>query len=147
MKITIAIFTWVVYSVITLLAITNIIWGYDKWFSHFYISLVGILISCCGFLVYTIAALQFGSLKKLSGIEKSTIETDGIYMYSRNPQFLGWWLLLFGLFLMNPNYLSLSLLLLGVFCSIIQIIFEEKSLLLKYGSQYKGYMSSVRRII
>ena len=151
MNIIVIIFGWAIYSVITLWAITNVIWEiYDKWFGNIYFSLSGLLISCCGILIYAIAAMQFGSLKKLSGIEGDTIGslvTNGIYMYSRNPQFLGWWLLLCGLFVIKANYLSLSLLLLGVILGFIQIICEERHLLLKYGNQYKEYMANVRRII
>ncbi len=148
MNIIISIFAWTVYSVITLLIITNVICEiYDKWFSNFYINLVGLIITCCGILIYSVSTMQFGSLKKLSGTKEDTLETKGIYMHSRNPQFLGWWLLLIGLFIMQPNYLSLSLFLLGILFGFIQIKFEERSLFLRYGDQYIEYMSSVRRII
>lgn len=148
MNVIIAVFAWIVFSIITLLVITNVILEiYGKWFGGFYTSVSGLLVSCCGILIYAIAAIQFGSLKKMSGIEQSAIETNGIYMYSRNPQFLGWWLLLCGLFVMRPNYLSLCSLFLGVVFGFVQILFEEKNLLLKYGAQYREYMENVRKFI
>lgn len=133
---------------ITLAAISNAIWRlYSGSSSNFYISALGVMVGFCGILAYIIAAKQFGSLKKLSGIGDDALVTGGIYRLSRNPQFLGWWLLLFGIYLVTLDYFSLSLLLLGVSMSLVQIIYEERSLLSKYGHKYREYMSAVRRII
>jgi len=117
------------------------------WYQQFFLNIVGYFIAALGTGIYMVAALKFGSLKKLSGAGDAELETQGIYKYTRNPQFLGWWVFFFGLFVSYINFLSLVFLIVAVILGYIQIFYEEKYLHLKFGSQYSEYMKNVRRII
>lgn len=53
--------------------------------------------------------LEFRSLRKMSGLETSKLITTGIYRYSRNPQYTGWFLALLGISIMGRSGLALLL--------------------------------------
>lgn len=80
--------------------------------------------------------------------ESVTLVIQGIYRYSRNPMYFGFFLVLtaWGLFLGNVC----SLLLLPVFIVYMnrfQIVPEERFMCEKFGASYKQYKSEVRRWI
>jgi len=76
----------------------------------------------------------------------SRMVTSGIYAYSRNPIYLGWFLLIAGRGVMNASLLVLliaaTMLLLLYWAVIVE---EEKYLERKFGEEYMTYKRSVRR--
>ena len=79
-------------------------------------------------------------------VHSSRIVTSGIYAYSRNPIYLGWFVLIAGRGLMNASVSSLlvvvTMLLLLYWAVIVE---EEKYLESKFGEEYRTYKRSVRR--
>ena len=79
-------------------------------------------------------------------VHSSRIVTSGIYAYSRNPIYLGWFGLIAGRGLMNASVLALlvavAMLLLLSWAVIVE---EEKYLESKCGEEYRTYKRSVRR--
>jgi protein-S-isoprenylcysteine O-methyltransferase Ste14 len=78
----------------------------------------------------------------------SSVVTDGLYRYSRNPMYLGFLLALTGwaVHLQNAG----AVLLLPAFVAYMtryQIKPEERALLAKFGPEFARYMSRVRRWI
>ena len=78
----------------------------------------------------------------------SSVVTTGIYRWTRNPMYLGFWLLLlaYAVKLSQP----LALLLLPVFIGYMnrfQIIPEEQALERLFGDDYRNYCQRVRRWI
>ena len=79
-------------------------------------------------------------------VHSSTIVTSGIYAYSRNPIYLGWFVLIAGKGLINASALVLlvavTMLTLLYWAVIVE---EEKYLESKFGGEYLTYKRSVRR--
>lgn len=76
----------------------------------------------------------------------SSLQTDGIYRFTRNPMYVGLMFLYLGLTCLLGNWYNLILLPLLVL--IIQqyvIVREEKYLLRRFGAEYADYRSKVRR--
>ncbi|WP_456474693.1 methyltransferase family protein [Candidatus Pyrohabitans sp.] len=102
--------------------------------------LVGLLIMIAG-----IAALSW---RRSTGQDISGLVTTGIYSYSRNPQFVGWFLILLGISLAGRS--GLALVLTGVFAVVIHLYatrLEEPYLERLYGEEYRLYKSRVARYI
>jgi protein-S-isoprenylcysteine O-methyltransferase Ste14 len=76
----------------------------------------------------------------------SKVVTTGLYAYSRNPIYLGWFLLIAGIGFRNG---SLFVLLIAVTMILLLywavVIEEEKYLERKFGEEYLSYKKSVRR--
>jgi len=79
-------------------------------------------------------------------VHSSKIVTSGIYAYSRNPIYLGWFVLIAGRGFMNASLLVLlvavTMLLLLYWAVIVE---EEKYLESKFGEEYLSYKKRVRR--
>jgi protein-S-isoprenylcysteine O-methyltransferase Ste14 len=79
-------------------------------------------------------------------VHSSRIVTSGIYASSRNPIYLGWFVLIVGRGLIYASVLVLlsavTMLLLLYWAVILE---EEKYLERKFGEEYMSYKRSVRR--
>ncbi len=79
-------------------------------------------------------------------VQSSRIVTSGIYAYSRNPIYLGWFVLLAGRGLMTASVpallVAVGMLLLLYWAVILE---EEKYLERKFGDEYIAYKRKVRR--
>lgn len=68
------------------------------------LTLVGTLLSLLGALLFGLAVYQFRSLSRMSGQKEDDLITGGVYRYSRNPQNVGWLLLLLGVSLLGGGF-------------------------------------------
>ena len=76
----------------------------------------------------------------------TSIVNRGVYKLSRNPMYLGLFIMLAAWVIFLGNILSALLLPLFILCmNRFQIIPEENALLEKFGDGYAGYLKSVRR--
>lgn len=82
------------------------------------------------------------------GIDKGTkskLITEGIYKYSRNPAFLGFYLMFAGLFLVYADIITCSVILFNIYAMNRFIIEEEKHLQEMFGKQYVIYKDKTPR--
>lgn len=78
----------------------------------------------------------------------SSVVSHGIYAYSRNPMYVGFFLLLLGVAACLGNLLALLWLpLFVVYMNRYQIIPEERVLEANFGADYRAYLARVRRWI
>jgi len=78
----------------------------------------------------------------------TSIVTRGIYKLSRNPMYVGFFMILVAWAVFLGNILSTVLLpLFVVYMNQFQITPEENALLAKFGDEYARYLKSVRRWI
>lgn len=98
-----------------------------------------------GLAALTAGAWPFGSLSQLAGREPGDLITDGVFRYSRNPQYLGNVLLATGAAIANRSLLA------GLFAGASAIAYtwylpsEEAHLQRTFGSDYSEYLHRVPR--
>jgi len=97
-----------------------------------------------GVVVMLAGMIEFRSIGRISGSGTSELVTTGIYQWSRNPQYLGWFLVLSGISLIGSSGLALSYTMIAIILfhfyitrieePFLERIFKEKYLLYKKGA-------------
>lgn len=78
---------------------------------------------------------------------RTELVTDGIYRYSRNPAFLGFYLQYFGVMLMYCNLLTAAFTAFAITMLHLQILQEEHYLTSEFGTEYLAYQHRVFRYL
>ncbi len=99
-----------------------------------------------GFIILIFAFLNLGYQPSL-GMDKNRLNTIGFYQYSRNPQLVGYGVVLFGFFILYSSWYSLGWFLIYLVISYFMIKSEEEFLKIKYKEDYKEYCKKVPRVI
>ncbi|MBN2398639.1 MAG: isoprenylcysteine carboxylmethyltransferase family protein [Deltaproteobacteria bacterium] len=79
--------------------------------------------------------------------QETELIQDGLYAYVRNPYFLAYYVLFFGLFLVRPSLVLLLLAGITVFSFHRMILHEEAHLLAAHGERYKEYTARTGRYL
>ena len=79
--------------------------------------------------------------------DKTELVTHGIYVYSRNPAFLGFDLQYIGVLLMFCNLLTVAFTAFAVTMLHLQILQEERHLTVAFGAEYLEYRHQVLRYL
>jgi protein-S-isoprenylcysteine O-methyltransferase Ste14 len=99
-----------------------------------------------GLIILLIAWFGLGTGPSL-GLDKNKLKTGGLYRYSRNPQLVGYGLILIAFTLMYLSWYSIGWLIQFLIVSYFMVRSEEEFLTLKYEEEYKNYCKEVPRII
>jgi protein-S-isoprenylcysteine O-methyltransferase Ste14 len=99
-----------------------------------------------GFIILIVAWFGLGTASSF-GLDKRGLKTTGIYQYTRNPQLLGYGLILISLIILYPTWYSFSWFVQYVIISYFMIMSEEEFLRLRYGKNFENYCNKVPRII
>ena len=106
------------------------------------------LLNFVGTLIMLIAFVNLGSSLRVGLPETpTTLQTKGVYRISRNPIYLGVFLICIASCLFFPNPINIVLALYGMFMHNRIILGEEKFLSDRFGKEWEGYSSRVRRYI
>ena len=112
--------------------------GYYKFFSC--------LSVCLGLVIIVLSLINLGRSTRLGlPTEKTSLKTNGLYQFSRNPMYLGFDLLTIGSILYSANWLIFFA---GVYSIVVYhfiILGEEKFLAQRFGTEYQAYKNKVRR--
>ncbi|MDP3663312.1 MAG: isoprenylcysteine carboxylmethyltransferase family protein [Nitrosomonas sp.] len=111
---------------------------------------VALMLLITGFALIIAGAVVFISAKTtvnpMTPRLATSIVSSGIYKLSRNPMYVGLFIMLAAWVIFLGNILSALLLPLFILCiNRFQIIPEENALLEKFGDGYVDYLKSVRR--
>ena len=81
-------------------------------------------------------------------IKENRLKTDGIYAWTRNPMYTGWWFVLIGRLRRSHNLGTLPLSpLQGALVSIVLKRTEEQWLRELFGEEYERYCKKVNRLL
>ena len=92
--------------------------------------------------------IGFRSLRRISGMDSSTFMAEGIYRWTRNPQYTGWFICLLGISLAGRS--GLAFLLTAVLIAGIHLYntrLEEPYLGHVFGDEYRAYRTRTPRYI
>ena len=104
------------------------------------------IIFFAGSIILMLAWFQLGTPSSF-GLDKKGLKTTGIYGYSRNPQLVGYGLLLIGFIVLYPSLYSFGWFLQYTIISRFMIKSEEEFLGLRYGKDFEDYCQKVPRLI
>ena len=107
---------------------------------------VSIVIFSIGVLILVISYVSLGNKPSL-GMDKNKLKTDGFYKYSRNPQLLGYGIMLLAFTILFFSWLLLFWFIQYLIISFVMIKSEEEFLVQRYGDAYSDYHKKVPRII
>lgn len=117
-------------------------WNSLKWPTAFRWG-AGMLLIIAGNLVVWKAVFNIG-LKATSG-EAAQLQTDGLYQYSRNPQYVADMGILLGWAILSASLSVFFIVCAGIAILAIAPLAEESWLKNTYGKVYQDYYNSVRR--
>lgn len=123
--------------------------GGGKLFQSETLAWVGVGLCCGGLLMLLASLISFGGSFRV-GIDvdhPDELVTAGVFAYSRNPIYVGLFVVLVGQFLVFPNWVPLVYLAAGTWLFHRQVLLEEEFMRRQYGEQYAAYCRRVRRYV
>lgn len=106
----------------------------------------GYVLMLLGFIIMAEAFVEFRSFKRVFSLKADKVISTGVYRFSRNPQYLGYHLLLLGFTLPFRSIIALIFILIHLI--VVAVFFvsgEEKYLEKTLGDDYLQYKLRVRR--
>ena len=110
--------------------------------------ITGLVMLGVGLAIMVAGMMEFRSLRKISGRDTSKIITTGMYRWSRNPQYTGWFIWLLAISLMGRSclaFLFTIVFIIGI--HLYNVRLEEPYLERVFGEDYRRYKASVPRYI
>ena len=124
---------------------------YNVWllpFNNMVALIGGWVIFGVGFIIMIAGMVEFRSLRRISVLDTSKLITTGIYQYSRNPQYFGWFIYLLGISLIGRSGLAfLYTIVLIIIVHLYTIWMEEPYLEHIFGEGYLLYKLKTPRYI
>ena len=128
----------------------GIIWPELKWcLTPEWLGLVALLPFLSGLVIAAVAMKKLGD-DLVFGLPEgsiSSLKTDGIFRFSRNPLYLGFILLILSSCLITPNPFNFTAAIIALVIHHRIILKEENYLISKLGNQYRVYMKSTGRYL
>jgi len=108
---------------------------------------VGVLVGGAGIVLCLISLAVFHSPLKVLCVDPGKLTTAGPYRWSRNPQYVGWFLFLLGFALNDWSLWCLAALLAIAISLHLLVLVEEEHLLRTFGKQYVEFCRKVPRYV
>ncbi|MBG9979712.1 isoprenylcysteine carboxylmethyltransferase family protein [Facklamia sp. DSM 111018] len=143
-EITMRVFT----ALVVMIELVNIYCAYSAlpgWASN-----IGAMMAIAGDLIFIVSVEHMKDSWRagVSETDKTELVTEGIYQFSRNPAFVGFYLVYIGILLMFYSRLLLVVTLFTLLLFHCQIILVEEPFLIKtFGTAYLDYQKKVNRYI
>ncbi len=106
---------------------------------------VGVIVGVAGTVLCVLAMFAFRSPLKILCLDTGTLSLRGPYRFSRNPQYIGFFLFLFGFALNDWSLWCLVVMLIIASYMHLLILVEEEHLVRVFGEQYARYCRTVPR--
>ena len=106
---------------------------------------VGVVVGGFGIALCLISVVAFRSMRKAMCIDPGKLTTAGPYRWSRNPQYVGWFLFLLGFALNDWSLWCLAALIAIAISLHLLVLVEEEHLIRTFGEQYVEFCRRVPR--
>lgn len=106
---------------------------------------IGVLIGAAGALLCLISMIVFRSPLQVLCLDSGTLAVTGPYRWSRNPQYVGWFMFLLGFALNDWSWWCLAAMTIIATYLHLLILIEEEHLNRVFGEQYAKYCRMVSR--
>jgi protein-S-isoprenylcysteine O-methyltransferase Ste14 len=106
---------------------------------------IGVVIGGFGLVLSLVSVVFFRSMSKVLCVDAGKLTTAGPYRWSRNPQYVGWFLFLLGFALNDWSLWCLAALLVLAISLHLLVLVEEEHLLRTFGDQYAEFCRQVPR--
>ena len=101
-----------------------------------------------GVVMMLAGMIEFRSIYSISGLDTSELVTSGIYQWSRNPQYFGWFLVLLGISLVGGSGLALLYTMIAIILFHFYVTrMEEPYLEQIFGEKYLFYKERTPRYV
>jgi protein-S-isoprenylcysteine O-methyltransferase Ste14 len=108
---------------------------------------IGVVIGALGIVLCLAAMIPFGSVLKILCGDTGKLTVSGLYRWSRNPQYVGWFLFLLGFALNDWSLWCLAALsVVGISLHFLVLV-EEEHLLRVFGDQYADFYCNTPRYL
>jgi len=108
--------------------------------------IIAIVFIIIGFLIVAVGMSGLGYGRTM-GHGKKILNTNGLYKYSRNPQLIGYGMILIAFGLLYLSWFSMGWFIIYVVISYFMVKTEEEFLTKIYGVEYQKYCDEVPRLI
>ncbi|MBX4260826.1 isoprenylcysteine carboxylmethyltransferase family protein [Clostridium estertheticum] len=142
-------FTWGITWILEIFASKSINKSLYILFSSILVNYLGILSTSVGVGIFVTAMISMKTSWRV-GIDKNTktkLVTYGVYNHSRNPAFVGFYLMFIGLFLTYPNILTALILIVNIVSIHRLVLQEEIHLETLFGMEYISYKDKTPRYL
>lgn len=106
---------------------------------------VGVLVGVAGLVLCSVSIAYFSSGRKVLCVDAGDLTTTGPYRWSRNPQFVGYFLFLLGFALNDWSLWGLAALIVIAASLHLLVLVEEEHLLRTFGEPYVEFCRRVPR--
>jgi len=108
---------------------------------------VGVLIGAIGLALCLVSIIFFRSVLKVLCVDSGKLTVTGPYRWSRNPQYVGWFLFLLGFALNDWSLWCLAALLVVAISLHLLVLVEEEHLRRVFGEPYVEFSRKIPRYV
>lgn len=109
---------------------------------------LGGVLAASGAVIIALGRKAYADFARVYGLKEDELIEHGVYRWSRNPQYVGYALFLFGVAVMGASASALGVsLLFAVFIHFYIVSVEEPHLKQAFGDEYLAYMRRVPRYL
>ena len=108
---------------------------------------VGVVVGVAGILLCVASITHFRSISKVFCVAPGELTVSGPYRWSRNPQYVGYFLFLLGFALNDWSMSCLAALLVVAISLHLLVLIEEEHLRRTFGEQYAVFYKQIPRYI
>ena len=108
---------------------------------------LGAVIAVVGLAICVASIVHFRSISKVFCIEPGELTVSGPYRWSRNPQYLGYFLFLLGFTINDWSTWCLAALLVVAISLHLLVLIEEEHLRRAFGEQYARFLREIPRYV
>jgi protein-S-isoprenylcysteine O-methyltransferase Ste14 len=112
---------------------------------HSVLDYIGVVVGSVGIVLCLVSIARFRSMSKVLCLDAGKLTTAGPYRWSRNPQYVGYFLFLIGLALNDWSLWCVAVLLVVAISLHLLVLVEEEHLRSIFGEQYIGFCRKVPR--